>query len=228
MREVQRKLWYLRRLNLFAGMAPVEVEEISKRMRDRLYARREMILGPGAPGDRIFLVKSGSVRIYRLSPEGRELTTAILRPGQLFGTSSLLGEAESGAFVEALDHAYVCEARADEFLRIMSGHPILAAKVTVTLARQLLRLEQQLERLAFEPVPIRLAQVLLMLAEDNAGELPQNLTHEELAKLVGTTRETVTKALAHLGQEEIVEVGYRRLSIVSMDRLRDAAGQWAG
>jgi CRP-like cAMP-binding protein len=219
-----RKLWYLRRLNLFAGMSPSEVESVAGHLRDRACRRRETILAPESPGDRIHLVKSGLVRIYSLSPEGKELTTAILRPGQLFGTSALVGVGERAAFAEAFEDSYVCEATAEEFLRIMSSHPGLAAKVMVAMARQALRLEQQLERLAFQEVPARLAEVLLQLAEANGGQLPPHLTHEELAKLVGTTRETVTKALAQFAARGLVEVGYRRIAIRDAEGLRGTLG----
>lgn len=160
---------------------------------------------------------------YRLSSEGRELTTAILRPGQIFGTSALFGEAESEAIAEALDEAYVCDASADQFLRLMARHPALAAKISVLLARQLLRLEQQLGRLAFQDAPTRLAQALLVLAEDNGGQLPPNLTHEELATLIGSTRGTVTKTLADFARESAVEIGYRHLVIRDFDHLRSLA-----
>lgn len=224
MADNEKKLWYLRRLNLFEGMAPVEVEAISRRLRERPCHRRDTLLDPQAPGDRIYLVKSGSVRLYRLNREGRELTTAVLRPGQLFGTSSLFGTGDSQSFVEALEECYICEATAEEFLRIMVDHPLLAARMTVMLARQLLRMEQQVERLAFQEVPERLAQALVQLAEDNGGELPPNLTHEELAKLVGTTRETVTKALSQFADRGIVEIGYRKLVILDPEGLHRAAG----
>src|SRR6266542_3606358 len=114
----ERKLWYLRRLNLFAGMAPAEIEAVAGRLHERACRRREIILDPHAPGDRIYVVKSGAVRIYQLSPEGRELTTALLRPGQLFGTAALVGAGERAAFAEALEDSYICDASVDVFLRM--------------------------------------------------------------------------------------------------------------
>jgi CRP-like cAMP-binding protein len=81
-----RKVWYLRRLNLFSDLTPQEIETVASRLGERACSRREIVLNPHSPGDRVYIVKSGSVRLYRLSPEGRQLTTAVLRPGQLFGT----------------------------------------------------------------------------------------------------------------------------------------------
>src|ERR687887_56106 len=176
MSATERKLWYMQRLNLFAGLAKEEVEALAGRLHDRVLHRRQLILEPESRGDRIYLVKTGAVRVYQISPEGRELTTAILRPGQLLGTAALAGVNQPSAFAEALEpQTCVCDATADEFLRMMSAHPILAAKIMVALARQALRLEQQLEQLAFQEVPVRLAQTLVQLAEDNGGQLPSGL-----------------------------------------------------
>jgi CRP/FNR family transcriptional regulator, cyclic AMP receptor protein len=219
-----RKLWYMQRLNLFAGLSRDEVESLAGRLHDRVLHRRQLIMEPDIRGDRIYLVKTGAVRVYQISPEGRELTTAILRPGQLLGTAALAGMSQPSAFAEALEpQTCVCDATADEFLRMMSAHPMVAAKVMVTLARQALRLEQQLEQLAFQEVPVRLAQALVQLAEDNGGELPSNLTHEALAKLISSTRETVSKTLEQFADAGLVELGYRRLRVLDWPGMRQAA-----
>jgi CRP-like cAMP-binding protein len=95
-----------------------------------------------------------------------QLTTAILRPGQLLATAAVAGVRHQAAFAEELEpQTCVCDATAEEFLRMMSAHPLLAAKVMVALARQALRLEH----LAFQEVPVRLAQTLRQLADDNGG-----------------------------------------------------------
>ena len=164
----------MQRLNLFAGLAKEEIEALAGRLHDQVWQRRQLILDPESAGDRIYLVKTGAVRVYQISPEGRELTTAILRPGQLLGTAALAGISQQAAFAEALEsQTCVCDATADEFLRMMSAHPMLAAKIMVTLARQALRLEQQLEQLAFQEVPVRIAQALIQLAPDFHREHPK-------------------------------------------------------
>jgi CRP-like cAMP-binding protein len=225
MTATDRKLWYLQRLNLFAGLSKDEIESLAGRLRDRVLQRRQLILDPESRGERIYLVKTGAVRVYQISPEGRELTTAILRPGQLLGTAALAGLGERSSFAEALEEqTCVCDATAEEFLRMMSAHPMVAAKVMVTLARQALRLEQQLERLAFQEVPVRLAQALVQLAEDNGGELPSSLTHEALAKLISSTRETVSKTLGEFEDQGLVELGYRRLRVLDWHGVRQLAG----
>src|SRR5258708_23362327 len=99
----QRRLWYMQRLNLFAGLAKEEIEAMAGRLHDRVWQRRQLILDPESAGDRIYLVKTGAVRVYQISPGGRELTTAILRPSQLLGTPALAGIRQQGAFAQAPD-----------------------------------------------------------------------------------------------------------------------------
>jgi CRP/FNR family transcriptional regulator, cyclic AMP receptor protein len=201
------------------------IESLAGRLHDQVWDQHQLILDPEARADRIHLVKTGAVRVFQISPEGRELTTAILRPGQLLGTAALAGVGVRASFAEALEpQTCVCDATADEFLRMMSAHPLLAAKIMVALARQALRLEQQLEQLAFQEVPVRLAQALVQLAEDNAGELPPNITHESLAKLISSTRETVSKTLGQFAEEGLVELGYRRIRVLDWPKLHRIAG----
>src|SRR5258707_15867236 len=116
MSATQRRLWYIQRLNLFAGLAEEEIEALAGRLHDRVWQRRQLILDPESAGDRIYLVKTGAVRVYQISPDGRELTTAILRPRQLLGTAPLTGISHQAAFAEALvPLTCVCDATADEF-----------------------------------------------------------------------------------------------------------------
>ena len=126
-------------------------------------------------------------------------------------------------YAEALEDAYVCDAPAPEFLRIMSSHPLLAQRVMVMLARQNTRLAQQLERQRLHTTQSRLAEALLELAEASGGRLPARVTHAALADIVCTTRETVTRTLSQFVQLGLVEVGYRRLSIRDVEGLRRVA-----
>jgi CRP-like cAMP-binding protein len=218
------KIWYLQRLNLFAGMAPAEIEMVSRDMRERRRRRGETILGPRSAGDRIYLVKSGLVRVYQFDLTGREVTTGLMRPGQLFGTSSLIGVGKQPAFAEAMEDAEICEMAAEEFLAVVKSHPQFAAQVIIAMARQFLGLEQQMARLLSEGVHTRLARVLLQLADSCGGQLPPKLTHADLAGLVGTSRETVTRVLAQFAERGLVTIGYRKLAIADPEALRREAG----
>ncbi|MBI3968859.1 MAG: Crp/Fnr family transcriptional regulator [Chloroflexi bacterium] len=224
MNNEERKLWFLQRLNLVVGLSEAEREAIARKLRDRVVRRGELVLGPDEPRDRIYLIKSGLIRVFRRGPTGREVTAAFLHPGQLVGTSALFAVGDRDTFARAVEESYVCEITSEDFLRLVTSYPRLAVKLMQTMARQILRLEQQVERQAVQDVRARLVQVLAELAEDSGGQLPPRLTHQELARIAGTTRATVTKVLAELENRGLVQVGYRRLGITDLAGLRQEAG----
>ena len=220
------KLPLLRRLNLFEEMSDAEVEEVSHKL-----AMSECPGGcqvyAGTP-NRIYLLKSGRVRLYQLSRDGDQVTTAVLVPGQLFGTTSLFGEAADNDHAEALEDSYICEASAPEFLGIMSRHPLLMAKVMMAMARHLFRLERTVEQLVYESVETRLARYLL--GELDAGEertdgivLPAQ-TRDELAARVLSTRESVSRTLSRWTRAGIIGADGRRIVVRDVARLRRREG----
>src|SRR5438128_993345 len=145
------KLWFLRRLDLFEGMSDADMARLGEILRERTCrSGAHVIVKP--TGDRIYLVKSGRVRVTNA-----EVNVAVLGPGQLFGTSALFGAAGTSQRVTALDDVVICEAAAGEFMRAMATHPRLAAKVVMLLARQLFELEETVQRTATDPVEARLA-----------------------------------------------------------------------
>jgi CRP/FNR family transcriptional regulator, cyclic AMP receptor protein len=224
-RTRDQKVWYLQRLNLFAGLSPADAEGLSRALNERVHMRGEKVLGPDSPGDLILLVRSGKVRIYSLVPGGRRTTAAVLRPGNLFGTSASIGVGERRRFAAMLEDGVICGASVDEFIGAISGHQQCSQTVIAILMRQFLRLEQQVTGPLAHDVPALLAQLLLQLAEDLGGQLPERLTHGELAQFIGTSRETVTRTLNQFAERGLVMCGYRQLEILNARGLRREAGR---
>jgi CRP-like cAMP-binding protein len=216
------KLSLLRQLNLFEHMSEPELQQISKELTMRHCRARETVY-EGAP-DRVYLLKAGRVRLHHLSPEGEDVTTALLEPGQLFGLSALFGGRNEDLRAVALEDAYVCEAGGQDFLSILSKHPLLLAKVMMAMAKQIFRLERTIEGLAREPVDTRLARLLVDMlgaAEKSAdGQLLPAFSREEMAKLAITTRESVSRTLAAWSRQGIVELRGRRIFVPDPKRLR--------
>lgn len=216
------RIWYLRRLNLFDGMSTEEIEEVGRLLHDRRCEAGERVWDP--EGDRVYILKQGRVRLFRTSEDGQETTTAVLRPGQLFGLAGLLHRGEESV-AEAVEPSVICDASAAHFLRILAHHPLLMARVTTTMARQLVQMEQTIEQLSTRHVPERVAGVLLDLAEEASGDgtavIRQSQT--EIAKLAGTTRESAARVVAQLRAQGIIASG-RPLRVLDTRRLRAAAG----
>lgn len=199
------KIWYLRRLNLFDEMSDDEVEQISRKLHMWRCDARHSCLDQAS--DRIYLLKAGRVRLYQLTADGHELTTAIVVPGQMFGIGALVG-GTTATHTESLEESVVCEAAAAEFMALMARHPLLMAKVLVSMARHIVTLEQSLERIAYKSVPTRLADLLLSLVPDaeeaSDGTALPRYSQEELAKMIGATREAVARALGDWRHQDLV------------------------
>jgi CRP/FNR family cyclic AMP-dependent transcriptional regulator len=212
------KLWFLRRLDLFEGMSDADMVRLGAFLRERSCRDgQDVVVRPS--GDRLYLVKSGRVRITN-----GEVNVAILGPGQLFGTSALFGAAATTQRAVALDDVIICEAPAGEFLGAMAMHPRLAAKVAMLLARQLFELEQAVERTATEPVEARLADLLLRIADRRrVPSRVRGLAQSDLARMIGASRESVSRLLAGWERSGLVRAGQRDVELLDEERLRDRA-----
>jgi CRP/FNR family cyclic AMP-dependent transcriptional regulator len=209
------KLWFLRRLDLFEGMSEPDMERLGAILRMRsCRVGEDVVMRPS--GDRIYLVKSGRVRVMQGA-----VSVGVLGPGQLFGTSALFGAALTHQRVIALEDVLICEAPVGQFLAAMATHPRLAGKVVTILARQLFELEQSVERVATEPVARRLADLLMRVARREHGEVEvRDLAQADLARMVGASRETVSRLVAAWEREGIVSVYPRRIEILDEEKLR--------
>jgi CRP/FNR family transcriptional regulator, cyclic AMP receptor protein len=221
------KLWYLRRLNLFEGMSAEEIERVSHDLRMRSCSAKSSVLD--GLSERVYMVKQGRVRLYHITEDGREVTTAVLVPGQLFGLGALFGKGAGGAtFAEALEETVICDAAAQDFISMMAHHPILMAKVMMAMARQMIRLESTIESIVSRPVAGRLADLVIALAEQaerspSGAILLPAYSHEELGKMIGATRESVSRALSDWRRAGIISMQGRRILIQKPGALRALA-----
>jgi CRP/FNR family cyclic AMP-dependent transcriptional regulator len=187
-------------------------------------SRGSVILSPDDPPERIHILKQGRVRLYRITPDGKQLTLDLLDPGTVLGDMRVLGQGRiSEAFAEALGEAVVCTIAADEMRTLIERYPVIGLNVIDHLARRLREAEGELESMAYESVGQRLARRLVDLADrygdagpDGAVVIGQRLTQQELAELVGTSRETLAHLIADLRRRGVIET--RDRAFVIMDR----------
>jgi CRP-like cAMP-binding protein len=220
--DVTTRVWYLRRLNLFDGMSAEEITEVGHLLRDRSCEAGEQVWDPD--GERVYILKEGRIRLFRTSEDGQEVTTAVLTPGQLFGLGGLVHRGEESV-AEAVEPSVICDASATHFLRILAHHPVLMARVTMTMARQLVQMERTIEQLSTRRVAERVAAVLVDLAEQpssNGGMAVVRHSQTEIAKLAGTTRESASRVVGELRAQGVV-AGGRPLQVIDLVRLRAAA-----
>jgi CRP-like cAMP-binding protein len=212
------KLWFLRRLDLMEGLSEPDLQKLATLMHDRTCRTGEDV-AVRPTGDRIYIVKKGRVSVL-----DRGVALAVLGAGQMFGTSSFFGAAATDQRVVALEDVVICDAPAPQFLAAMAAHPRLAARMMTLLARQIFELERAVERTATDPTSQRLADLLLRMAKRD-GERPEvrTLAQADIARMIGASRETVSRLVAAWEREGVLRAGQRRIEILDEERLRRLA-----
>ncbi len=172
----------------------------------------------------------GRVRVYRMSPDGKQLTLDIFEKGTILGDMSLLGQDRiPEAYAEAIEDGVICSITPDELRRLIERYPIIGVNVIRHLSRRLEAAERELEAMAYQRVDQRLARKLLDLgqrfgARTERGTLIEaRLTQQELAEMVGTTRETLAHTLADFRRRDLLDTAHHQVVIRDAERLAEVA-----
>jgi len=205
---MNRKLWYLKQLNLFKTLPEEVVKDISERFTEKEYGKRQVIFEP-EDRDKVFLLKSGKVEIYELTTDGKRIIVDILGPGDVFGDLGIKEENEH--FVEATTNSFVCVMKKDEFFDMVSKHPQVASILVKELFSKVIESEKQVAALASDNLLVKVKNLLLRLAKKH-GEIKNEqmiittkFTHEELADMIGVSRPTMTELLNRLEREGVIQ-----------------------
>ncbi len=219
------KVWYLTRINLFAGIGDAEMQRLAERTTMREFSRGKVILHPNEPQEMVYLIKEGRVKVSRYSPDGREQILTLLESGDVFGEFALV-EAAEPAHVEAFEDTLICALSRGDFLALVRRQPEVMLHVVKVLAERLRVAEEEIEDLVFRDVSGRLASLLLRLAEaygqkDDGGlRLTLRLTHQDIASMIGATRETVTSTLSRFRDAGLIATEHRSIMIKNPEGLR--------
>lgn len=185
----------------------------------RQYRRRQVIHFADQPGDYLYLLCNGRVKIARVSDQGREVTLYLVEPGQLFGEAALT---EAGAFygvmAETLEDSLVCAFRRSDFMEACAGTPEASLELMKVVNERRAIAESKIADLVFLDVPKRLAKLLLRLydqadARRSDGLIAAKFTHQELANMVGSTRETTTLVLNEFKRQGSIDFLGRKIII---------------
>jgi len=211
---------------LFQDLSAEEQASLEQRMPHITVAAGTLIYSPEEHGEVLFLLKQGRVRLYRLSPDGKSLTTAIIEPGSVFGEMALLGQGMQDSFAEALEDSILYTLSRRDVQEVLLGDPRVSRRLLELVSRRLTDTERKLEEFAFKNVPQRLASLLLQLAHVPPGppkgpvSLPVRYTHQQLAEMIGTYRETVTKVLNDFRQQGWIRMDHGRIQLLELETLR--------
>jgi CRP/FNR family transcriptional regulator, cyclic AMP receptor protein len=207
--------------DIFANLEPRERAEVERLISFGHY-----------PAGQIFHSPNGRVRIYKLSPEGRALTLMVLEPLTIFGEMTLVGQWLHDTFAEAMTECTIGVIGRDVLRRILERYPQVAIAFMELMGQRLRAMENKLADIAFKNVPQRLASVLLNLAGVPAGQVrlavPPSVvryTHQQLAEMIGSYRETVTKAIGELREAGVIRIEDDAISLTDLDQLQRLANR---
>ena len=215
----------LRRAPLFSALDDEAATALRTSMSETRLRRSEVLFHEGDEGDKLYIITDGKVKLGRTSSDGRENLLAILGPGQMFGELSLFDPGPRSATVTAVTDATFASLSHEDLLRWLEGRPVVARGLLTQLAGRLRKANDVVADLVFSDVPGRVAKALLDLADrfgrtaDDGVHVHHDLTQEELAQLVGASRETVNKALADFASRGWMRVDSRAVTILDADRL---------
>ena len=211
---------FLRNVSLFESLNQEELEALSDVTFTRTFSKDNVIILAEEEGDTLFILKRGQVKVSIVSEEGREVILSLLGSGSVFGELSLLDGKPRSANVVAIEETDLLMLRRADFLQLIYKTPQIATALLAELATRMRKTDRQIEGLALLDVTSRISDTLLQLATEQGAETTDGVTiesrptHQELANMSGTTRETVSRVLKRLENQGYINRDGRKITIL--------------
>lgn len=226
--DLDSKIQFLRRVPIFSALNEDCLQRVASILVEKSYSRKSIVFHEGDHGDSLYTIKSGRIKIAKVAIDGREKTLSILQPGDFFGEMAIFDNMPRSATAEALDSdVRLFALNKKDFERLIHEYPSIALGIMKDLTRRIRQTNQQVEDLAFKDVHGRVSSTLFQLLETEEEISGQTLTrlrmtHQDLANMVGSSRETVTRALNRLQNEGIISISHQQIQILDRDYLADS------
>jgi CRP/FNR family cyclic AMP-dependent transcriptional regulator len=218
------KLKYLGEIDIFQDLTPEDINWVDRVTTMTTCEKGRVFYSPHESTEVLFLLKRGHVQLYRISPEGKKLVITTLGPGSIFGEMAMVGQGMQNTFAEAVEDCTLCVMGRADLERVLLDKPEVGLRLVETLGRRLREAESRLEDIAFKNIPARLASLLLRLQEEHGNSI-EGYTHQDLAEMIGTYRETTTQTLNNFKRNHLLDIGRKRLELYDLDGLRAIAEQ---
>lgn len=214
---------FLAHIQLWQGLPEDQLDALAKIAIAQTYAKGKVMFEEGDEGRGFFVVKSGRVKVYKLSIEGKEQILHFFGAGDHFAEVPVFDGQCFPASAAAIEKSELLFFPRTAFLALLEQHPTLAIAMLAVSARHLRRMAQIIENLSFKEVPGRLAAYLLYLSERNGKgeeEVRLDMTKAQLAAFLGTIPETLSRVFAKLSQDELISIDGSRIQLLNRERLR--------
>jgi CRP/FNR family transcriptional regulator, cyclic AMP receptor protein len=210
---------YFKQVDIFAGLSDEEISQLSSVTRRRTFRSGEVIFHREDPGQILYVIKEGKVKICLISPDGQEISLTVFGKGEHFGELSLLDNLGRSADAIAMEKVECYTLQRSDFHGAIMKNPKIAIQVLEVLAKRLRNTDQQVEDLIFLDVYGRVAKTLVKLSEthgskvDDGTRIDIRLTQQELASMVGASRESVNKVLGYFTEKQFISTDKHRITI---------------
>jgi CRP/FNR family transcriptional regulator, cyclic AMP receptor protein len=220
-------LWYFESVNLYDILCPHKVKTMAERHTFNYFKKDQFIYFPDEPAQYIYMIADGRVRIGRYLDDGKEVVTSILGMGEIFGELALAGEEKRSDFAQAMDDkTTVCPLSIDELKQLMYGNRELSFKMLKLVGLRLMKLERKLELLVFKDARTRIIEFIKDSATWKGKKVgfetlvPTKLTHQDIAALTGTSRQTVTTVLNELKEKNLINFDRKKILVRDLANLK--------
>jgi CRP-like cAMP-binding protein len=216
------------------GFGLEDFERVGIRVVERRFAPKDTIFAPGDPDDQLYFLLEGTVRLYKIYGDYKEATTALLKDSGVFGKLSLVEGRWQNVFAEAITDVQVASVQKSTLSEVIKRRPEFAMKLFFSFTERLRQSDEVIESLLHREVSVRLATLLLNLSdrlgEDDGADTVLNirLTHQDLANMIASTREAVSKVMSEFRREGFVQVQDRRVVILNKEALAERASGSSG
>lgn len=221
-----KSIWYLENIDVGNIFCPQKVSENLDQEHHKKVAKNEYVYVPDQDSDTIYFITEGRVKIGSYSDEGKEITKAILGKGEVFGELSLVGQSKRHDFAIAVEDTALCTIQAKMMKGMIKDHSSLSMFFMKMMGSKVLEMENRLESLVFKDSRSRIVEYLVEMVNKRGQRVGYEwvirnfLTHQEIANLTATSRQTVTTVLNELRTEDILTFNRKRLLIRDLDKLK--------
>lgn len=216
---------------LFSGLADEHLQEVAAIAAKKTFAKGETLFTEGEPATGFYLLAAGTIKLCKISPDGKEKVLHFAYPSETFAEAAFFGQGEYPAEARALERGEALFFSKEAFMGLLERNPRFSLNLIVSLSLLLRRFARQIEELSFAEVPERLAAYLVDLAEKKSTSyqgktyLDLEMKKGELASHIGTVSETLSRSLKKLKDQGIIGVEGSRVVVYDMPRLRQLAGK---